>query len=88
MIRKFLAVFSACLLLCTCAACMPKEKQSDAPEETAGAPIIFPDAPAVFQSGQFETTALQGNAQSQPTFQEHDLTRVNTRAPWCPPSIE
>lgn len=88
MIRKFLAVFSACLLLCTCAACMPKEKQSEAPEETAGAPIIFPDAPAEFESVQFETTDLQGNAQSQSIFQENELTMVNIWATWCAPCIE
>ena len=75
MIRKFLAVFSARLLLTHCAACMPKEKQSEAPEETAGAPIIFPDAPAEFESVQFLETDrnLQGNAQSQSIFQETEL---------------
>lgn len=90
MIRKFLAVFSACLLLCICAACAPKEKESEPPEGSAntGAPIIFPDAPAEFESVQFETTDLQGNAQSQSIFQENELTMVNIWATWCAPCIE
>lgn len=88
--RFFAAALAALLIVSLCAACAPKKEEPLLQESPSGslAPIIFSDAPAEFESVQFDTKDLAGNAQTEKMFAEHELTLVNVWATWCSPCIE
>ncbi len=91
--KVFITMLAVLCLLGFCVACAPQKGENPSapagPEQpSSSAPVIFFDAPAEFEAVAFATTDLQGNAQSQQIFADHDLTLVNIWATWCSPCID